>query len=111
VTEPHPWDECSNCAYCSRPDGCCWCADPMPDPCTCTTADDLADVMAPAEPRDVPPMIDLDDPVVRAALLNTVSDLLYEPDDPRAEPWPFPAHLGQLRLWLRTLADQVQATA
>ena len=43
MTEPHPWDHCSNCAHCSRTDGCCWCADPLPDPCACTSADDLAE--------------------------------------------------------------------
>jgi len=48
----------------------------------------------------------LDDPKIRAALFSTVSDLLYEPGDPRAEPRPSPAHLGQLRLWLGTLADE-----
>jgi hypothetical protein len=38
-----PWAECSNCSYCSRADGCCWCAAPLPDPCACTSADALAE--------------------------------------------------------------------
>ncbi len=41
--DENPWDRCTNCAYCSRTDGCCWCADPLPDPCICTSAHDLAE--------------------------------------------------------------------
>lgn len=40
-----------------------------------------------------------------AALVREAADLLYPTPDPRAEPWPEPEPLGQMRSQLRTLAD------
>ncbi len=79
----HPWDACSLC----HGAGCAWCT-PLP-----------------ASPR-----VDLEDPRHQAAILNTAADLLYEPDDPRYQPRPSPAHVGQLRYWLRTLAEHATPT-
>lgn len=42
------------------------------------------------------------------AVLTTVADLLYEPGDPRRDPWPDAASLGRLRSHLRGLADAIE---
>jgi hypothetical protein len=50
----------------------------------------------------------LPDPDNDAEVVRFASNLLYEPDDPRATAWPAPADLGRLRSWLRGLADELE---
>lgn len=50
-------------------------------------------------------------PEADSDLLHLAADLLYDATDPRANPWPAAATLGQIRSRLRGLADWLESEA